>query len=335
MSVTVALQNIRLEPCERWAHTQYSLEYHPSLLTRRGGYDGLEIDLLFFTDDGPVNWAERGRVTDMGHATYAADGADQRTARPCPFRDESEVWAFDPVAEYGLADFAQLVRYYENRVQQARTAAPRQLTTGGYYKTIVSGAIAVFGWEMLLLAAADPRKMERVWDGFFRYTLHHMQAWAATSAPVIIQHDDFVWTSGPFLAPDLYRQVIIPRYAELWKPLRAAGKKVLFCSDGDFREFAADVVAAGADGLIFEPVNDFTWMAERFGATTCLIGSHVDCRDLAADRWDVVPHNIDRTLQALRNCRGACFAVGNHLPPNIPQPMLDRFFDYLLPRLRR
>ena len=47
---------------------------------------------------------------------------------------------------------------------------------------------------------------------------------------------------------------------------RAAGKKVLFCSDGDFREFAGDIVAAGADGLIFEPVNDFGWLVDRFGA---------------------------------------------------------------------
>ena len=43
---------------------------------------------------------------------------------------------------------------------------------------------------------------------------------------------------------------LFARYAELWKPLHAAGKKVLFCSDGNFTEFAADIVAAGADVVI-------------------------------------------------------------------------------------
>lgn len=333
MSRQNALDNIHLRPTNRWGHTEYSIDYHKEFFARRGGYDGLGFDFCWNTNDGPVNWAKRGRVTNMGHAVYAADGSDQRAAHESPFKDEEEVWAFDAVAEYGLPDFEELVRFYEDSVQKARTNRPNQLTTGGYYKTIVSGAIEAFGWDMLLLAASDPGKMEKVFDGFFRFTLHHMRAWAKTSVPVIIQHDDFVWTAGPFMSPDFYRQVIIPRYAELWKPLHAAGKKVLFCSDGDFREFAGDVVAAGADGLSFEPVNDFGWMVDRFGQTSCLVGSFVDCRDLTFGNWEKVRSDIDRTFERLRDCRGAIVAVGNHLPPNIPAPMLDKFFDYLLPRL--
>ena len=82
------------------------------------------------------------------------------------------------------------------------------------------------------------------------------------------------------MRPEIYRSVLIPRYAELRKPLKRAGKKVLFCADGDFREFAADIVVAGADGLIFEPVMEFGEMAEKFGQSTVLVGSAVDCRDL-------------------------------------------------------
>lgn len=57
--------------------------------------------------------------------------------------------------------------------------------------------------------------MEKVFDRFFQRTLFHMRAWARTSAEVVIQHDDFVWTSGAFMHPDIYRKAIIPRYAEL------------------------------------------------------------------------------------------------------------------------
>ena len=41
--------------------------------------------------------------------------------------------------------------------------------------------------------------------------------------------------------------------------------------------------------------------------------------------------DIDRTFSALRRCRGAIVAVGNHVPANIP----DRYFAALLPRLAR
>ncbi len=347
MSRQTALDNIHLRPTSRWGHTEYSLEYAEAYLAKRAGvsprdpalraraYERLAFDFLWSSNDGLIDWARAGRVTNMGHASYAADGSDQRASASSPFATLEEVWVFDAVAEYGLPDFDRQVESYEASVQSARTQVPDQLTTGGYYKTLVSGALESFGWDLLLLAASEPDKFEKVLDSYFRRTLFHMQAWARTSAEVVIQHDDFVWTSGAFLHPDFYRRIIIPRYAELWKPLHAAGKKVLFCSDGNFIEFARDVAQAGADGFIFEPCTDFATMAEWFGSTHCLVGSCVDCRDLTLGHWDEVQKCLDRTQQSLAKCRGAIVAVGNHLPPNIPDEMLDKYFDALLPRLVR
>ena len=347
MSVQTALDNIWLRPASRWGHTQYSLEYHKAFLCRRTGLpedspelaraslDALSFDFLWSTHDGLVDWEQAGRTTDMGHAEYALDGSDRREPKPCPFACEEEVWAFDAVAEYGLPDFDAQVQAYEQSIQSARQSTPNQLTSGGYYRTIVSGAIAAFGWEMLLRAASDTVRMEKVFDTFFRRTLFFMEAWANTSVEAVIQHDDFVWTSGPFMHPEVYRKAIIPRYAELWKPIHRVGKKVLFCSDGNYMEFARDLADAGADGFIFEPCNDFDWMVDRFGQTHCLVGSFVDCRDLTFEKWDKVQRDLDRTFQRLADCKGAILAVGNHMPPNIPDSMLDRYFGYLLPRLAR
>ena len=251
------------------------------------------------------------------------------------FHTVEEVWAFDAVAEYGLPRLEEQVRAYQQQIEQSAQAFPKQLTTGGYYKTMVSGAIESFGWDMLLMAASDRRKMEKVFDSFFRRALFHVEAWARTTVDVLIQHDDFVWSSGAFMHPDIYREVIIPRYAQLFKPIHDAGKRVLFCSDGDYTEFAGDVAEAGADGLIFEPCMDFGHMVDRFGQTHCLVGSFVDCRDLTFGTWEKVRANIDRTFDRLRDCKGAILTVGNHLPANIPESMLDRYFECLLPRLAR
>jgi len=349
VSREVALDNIRLRPCERWAHTEYSLGHHKELLKKwesrppradapplSDPADPFCLDFNWGTHDGPIRWGDVGRVTDMGHAVYAADGSDRRESVETPFKTPEDVWAFDAVTEYGLPDADELVQFYEEKIGAARRNDPKRLSTGGYYSTIVSGAIAAFGWDMLLLAASDQAKMEKVLDSFFRRTLFHMEAWAKTSVEACIQHDDFVWSAGPFMAPEFYRKVIIPRYAELWKPLHAAGKKLLFCSDGDFTEFVNDVAEAGADGFIFEPMVDFGMMAERFGASHCLVGSFVDCRDMTFGKWDKVKADIDRTLDALeKSCKGAIVAVGNHLPPNIPMDIMEKYFDYLVPRLGR
>ena len=65
--------------------------------------------------------------------------------------------------------------------------------------------------------------------------------------------------------PDIYRNVIIPRYAELFKSTHAAGKKQLFCSDAHYSMFVDDLAEAGADGFIVEPVVDFEMMSRKFG----------------------------------------------------------------------
>ncbi len=347
MSIKTALDNIYLQSTPRWGHTEYSLGYHKNYLAKSTGLSAddpnltkyahnlFEFDFNWSINDGIIDWNSNGRVTNMGHASYAADGSDQSESSESPFKSTEEVWNFDAVSEYGLPSFNEQVEAYEKQIQKQREIFPEQLTTGGYYKTIVSGAIEAFGWDMLLMGASDINKMEKVYDSFFRRTLFHMKAWADTSVEAVIQHDDFVWTSGAFMNPDIYRKIIIPRYAELWKPIHEAGKKVLFCSDGDFTEFAQDVAEAGADGFIFEPCMDFGHMVDNFGKTHCLIGSFVDCRDLTFGKWDKVKEDIDRTFEQLEECKGAIVAVGNHLPSNIPDEMLDKYFEHLLPKLNK
>ncbi|MBI4979115.1 MAG: hypothetical protein HZC28_16665 [Spirochaetes bacterium] len=349
MSRQRALDTINLKPVDRLAHTDYSMEYHKDYIAKVTGlpdtdtnrtarfYDAWDFDFLWGTNDGlHANWGARGRATDMGHASYAADGSDQTVIHDSPFKSPEDVWAFDPVAEYGLPDFKAQVSAYQKMTDERRVKFPGQLVTGGYYKTIISGAIQSFGWDMLLMAASEEDKFEKVLDGFFRFTQHHMNAWAETDVEVVIQHDDFVWTAGPFMNPEFYRRVIISRYRKLWEPLHKAGKKVLFCSDGNFTEFAKDIVAtAHADGLIFEPMNDFEYMVNNFGGTSCLVGSAVDCRDMTFGKWDKVKADMDRTFMLAEKCKGLIFAVGNHIPANISDDMCDRYIDYFRANCRR
>jgi uroporphyrinogen-III decarboxylase len=144
-----------------------------------------------------------------------------------------------------------------------------------------------------------------------------------------------VWTAGPFMNPDFYRKVIFPRYRELWRPLREAGKKVLYCSDGDFSMFLDDVADAGADGFIFEPVVPLEEVCRRFGGTHVIVGSKVDCRTLTFGDKDDVRREVDETLSVARECPGYIFAVGNHIPENCKIENLVFLFDYLMSRWGR
>jgi hypothetical protein len=336
MSRKIGMDTICLRPTPRLAHTEYSMEYHKAYFERFKGkfYEEWGYDMFWCVHDGPQDWS-KGRQTDMGHAVYAADGSDQRQPAQCPFKDIEEVYEFDPAKEYGLPGHAELVKFYEDWYQKTQTANPEQVITGGFYKTVVSGAIQSFGWDMLLEAAADQKRFAKVLQRFGEFTAHHAKAWAETSIEAYIQHDDMVWTQGPFMHPDFYRGVIFPLYKKMWAPLKKAGKKVLFCSDGTFDMFMEDVAACGADGFIFEPTNNLDFVVKRFGKTHCIVASKADCRTMAFGTWEQVKAEMDATLALAKQCPGFMWAVGNHIPANVSDEMCDRYIQYLKANWKR
>jgi len=337
MSYRIGKAALNLQRTERVARTEYNdnweiIRYYtgkdprPHPEAEREFNDAIHLDFLWRTNDGPVPWEERGRTTDMGHATYVADGSDRREPQASPFATVEEVLAFNAANEYGLPDFAELTAYYQSWYQREQ-AANDQVIPGGYYRTLISGAIAAFGWEMLLLAAGEDgdRFGEEVLGSFFELSLHHAEAWAETSIEFFMCHDDMVWTQGPFMRPDSYRRYVFPRYQEIWRPLKEAGKRILYTSDGTFDMFLDELIEAGADGFCFEPTNDLEKLVSRCGKTHALIGG-MDCRTLTFGTMEDIERELRWVLEVTKDCPGFMLAIGNHLPANIP---LENAVHYL------
>ncbi len=263
----------------------------------------------------------------MGHAEFQEGGTDFDDNIRCPFRDVEEVLAFDPVAEYGMPDLSERVDRFQKNWKALQEFAPFMVIPGGYYKTLFSAAIHAFGWDMFLAAGAtDEERFDRVLDGFFRITRRNVEAWARTDCAVFIQHDDIVWTSGAVFSPAWYRAHIFPRYAELWKLMHEAGKTILYCADGNYTEFIDDIAGAGADGFMFEPVTDLEYVVGKYGRSKVIIGN-VDTRFLTFGTPDDVRADVNRCAELGRDCPGYFFAVGNHIPHNVPVENALAYFD--------
>jgi hypothetical protein len=46
--------------------------------------------------------------------------------------------------------------------------------------------------------------------------------------------------------------------------------------------------------------------------------------------WETVKASMDRTFKLAEQCKGLIWAVGNHLPANIPAWMMDRYIEYFV-----
>lgn len=327
---------LNLEMPSRVPRTEYSVEGHWELIQ---AVTGIEVDVN--SPDsikqkarrefvGPRGWNydffwstligsdDLGELrTRMGHAEYAAGGVDYDTQISCPFSDPEEVLNFDPQI-YGKKDPAELRQRFEANYAVNCAEHPDGVNMTGIYITMISGLLEIFGWDMLLLAAGtDARRFGQLANRYAGWIQQYFDALAATDVPVVMVHDDIVWTSGPFIHPDWYRKFVFPNYKKYLAPLRESGKKIMFTSDGNYTEFIDDIAAAGVHGFVLEPTTDLAYLTENYGQTHVIIGN-VETRTLLYGSRAEIRAEVARCMTFGKKCPGFFLAVGNHIPSNTP-----------------
>jgi len=145
----------------------------------------------------------------------------------------------------------------------------------------------------------------------------YFDALAAADVPVVMIHDDMVWTAGAIFRPDWYRKYVFPNYRKYFAPLIDSGKRIMFTSDGNYTEFIDDIAAAGVHGFVMEPTTDMAYIAKKYGRTHVFIGN-ADTRILLSGPKEKIRAEVERCMAIGKPCPGFFMAVGNHIPPNTP-----------------
>mgnify|MGYP005848330115 CR=1 FL=1 len=335
MSYVHGIAAINLEMPERVPRTEYSAEFHWELIKAATGIKvGHESSrdikdratkefMKIWNYDFVWNTLIGGQVfgeyrTSMGHAIYASGGVDFNSKVYCPFKDTDDALKFDPWEIYGERDKKTIVKDFEDNYRERREFFPDAVNMTGIYVTCMSGLIDIFGWEMLLAAAGeDPEGFGRVADRYADWIKQYFEALAEARVPVVMVHDDIVWTEGAFLHPDWYRKYIFPNYKKCFVPLLESGKKIIYTSDGNYTEFIDDIAGCGVNGFVLEPVTDMNYIAEKYGKTHAFIGN-ADTRKLLSGSREEIYNEVKRCMDTGKNCPGFFMAVGNHIPPNTP-----------------
>ena len=291
MSYEVGWAAINLEMPARVPRTEYSAEGHWDLIRAVTGidvgvdspdalqaeaaiafmqawnYDFVWNTLIFRDEFGDL-------YTDMGHAEYAAGGVDRRDTIYCPFASPEAVLAFDPLESFGALDRRALIERFEADYRDRCEKYPFAVNMTGVYITLISGFIDLFGWQMLLLAmGTDPERFGALANRYASWMQQYFDALAEADVPVVMVHDDIAWSSGPFYRPAWYRAFVFSNYRKYLAPLRDSGKRIMFCSDGNFTEFIDDIAAVGVHGFVFEPMTDLRYIVERYGQTHVTIAN--------------------------------------------------------------
>lgn len=326
---------LNLEMPNRVPRTEYSADLHWELISRITG-----ITDLAASDDVTkararsvfcklwnydffwgvvIGYPIFGEIrTRMGHANYAAGNVDFDNHVICPFNDPQEVLSFDPWQVYGKRDQIAITCQFEKHYKENCVRDPDGVNMTGIYVTCISGLIDIFGWDMLLMAAGtDPVAFGELTNKYCSWIMQYFEALANANVPVVMIHDDIVWTAGPFIKPDWYRQYVFPNYKKMFAPIIDSGKKLIFTSDGNYTQFIDDIAASGVHGFVLEPMTDMAYIAEKYGKTHVFIGN-ADTRILLEGSKESIYNEVKRCIDIGKNYPGFFMAVGNQIPSNTP-----------------
>ena len=345
MSYETGMAAINLEMPDRIPRTEYSAELYFDLMKKVTGIEvnsksSSEMKLLAAKAfrkawNYDFNWftlidatyAFKNNRTKMGHANFTQDGIDYTDDISVAFKDPEDVLNFDPYKVLGTVDINKEIKSFNDSYNERCSLFPDEVNMTGIYVTCVSGLIDLFGWDMLLYSAGtDYKRFGEMTKRYSDWIRQYFIALAQSDAPVVMIHDDMVWTEGAFIQPDWYRKYVFPDLKNNFDILHEHGKRIMFTCDGNYTEFIDDIASCGADGFILEPITDLSYIAEKYGKSHVIIGN-ADTRIIMFGSKEDIFNEVKRCIDTCKNCPGFFMAIGNHISSNTPVDNLLYYND--------
>jgi len=299
-----------------------------------------ELRLRIYDDDTPKKRPAPGAgVNETEHKVRWGDGSTGSFEHGEKyFKTPEDVLAFSPLAHADMRGWGHVVMNWDFSSKEAieahleksfpkpwKSAEQGSISSVGFYNTMFMWPLLTFGWEMFLCCCLEDG-FERVMDEFAEINRRVFRVFAKLPVNFVTCHDDIVMTRGPVCSPEWMNKYIFPRYEELFGIVRGAGKEVIFMSDGCVDEYADDVFACGARGIISEPYTDYKAIARKH--KDCFIAGEGDNRVLKRND----PAEIERMVQSMAETAGLSggymMCIGNHIPWDIPGEAVRRYIEY-------
>jgi len=255
------------------------------------------------------------------------------------FKSLEEVLEFDPdKLEYddgyaalpiknlnlSVEELAEKYNQYYHTVQNL--VGKRSMIMGFYYKTLFMWFLMTFGWNLTMkLILQEPRHFEKLLEGFARISQKVLKAWSLTDIKLIYSHDDTCTARGPTFNPEFCRKYFYPFYQKFWDPLKKAGIKTMFVSDGNTELVYNDIFKAGADGIFVEHYTNLQNLVEKHGDSKFFLGG-IDGRVLVFGGKKDVWKEVERVTNIAKECPGYFYCNSSHITHNIPLENVIEYF---------
>ena len=286
-----------------------------------------DIDATLFVIGGATGLAADEVARDEHHARTLWGMRETHWLTDPPCETPEQILAYDPrtADPAGLAERTD--RTCKNVAETQALLAGRALLVPGQYQLVLHYMPFACDWQVFMeLLATDADACLPLLDRCMEFSIDVFTALAASEAPMIIAHEDLCSARGPIFNPDFLRREVFPRFARIYEPVKRAGKKVLAISDGLVEAIAPDLLAAGADGVFIEPMNDIDRMIDAVGPEGVIMGAG-NTGVLTTGTAETVAAETAASLEKAKRLPGFFFGLAGEAPQNVPVENLEAYFE--------
>jgi len=167
----------------------------------------------------------------------------------------------------------------------------------------------------------DPAFADRLLDLQTLYCLEIGKQYTDAGVEIIFLNEDLGDVHGPFLAPKILRERVMPYIKRLCETFKKRGAKVLLHCDGNLNPIMDDLLGLGIDGL--HPLErkskmDITEIKSEYGDRVCLIGNVDASLLLPLGSYEEIAKQIKECIEVAAPGGGYIFASDHSIHPGVP-----------------
>lgn len=182
--------------------------------------------------------------------------------------------------------------------------------------------------DVLMDLACDTPEINRMADLVVENMRGHVARSLAADVDAVCFGDDFGTGCALMISPDLFRRFFKPRYADVFAPIRRAGKRIFFHSCGRIEAILPDLAELGVSAVWPQlPLYDWPTLARRCRELGLALQLHPDRGDLMQRGTPgQVRDYVLRMLDTFRTAEGGSWLYVE-IDPGFPWPNVEALYE--------
>jgi len=241
-------------------------------------------------------------------------------------------------------DFERQYLIYVNKMKRAQSECGEDaLWMSGASTVTFDGNFRLFGYKPYIITCMRYRDAAKKLNVYYAEQARCMNEVIAKAmkeediAPFCFTGTDICYSHGPMISPEVLGEIYFPYVKRAFEPLKSAGIKIIWHSDGQITPIVDRLIDTGVDGFqgFQEKYGvDFAALTRRKskdGKPLLLIGSIQVSTTLAFGTIETVKKDVERCINLAiegRGGRGYILGTDTNISPDVPPENIFAMYEH-------